>query len=379
MIGVRPSLLGALAAVAILASACGSDDKSSGTTASSSSADGGAAKTCIPTSPEKLAQWCSKGGKPKVVVIVGTTDHSFYTTLGAGATEEAKRLGIDVEVQGAKEFSPAAQAPVLNAVIQGKPDAIIIALTSPTALNPQLKRAAQAGIVVFTADNDTSDEKLRWTNVGTDHVASGKAAAATMAAAIKSAGKIAMLASTPGPLVERLRIQGFTDGLKSDTQLEPLPTEYCAGDPARCASSTSGLISANADLKGVFGVGEPMGVGAGNGVRSSHKQGKVIVGAFDASPAQQRDLRQGIVDALVVQRPKEIGGQAVNIAAQVLQGKKTISSTLLTSSVGLDALPPKVFSGFSMAVKNTSMCPAERSIDCGTADDPKISKWFYVG
>ena len=53
-----------------------------------------------------------------------------------------------------------------------------------------------------------------------------------------------------------------------------------------------------------------MGEGAATGTREANARNKVKLGAFDASPTQQRDLRTRAVDFLLVQRPYEIGYEA---------------------------------------------------------------------
>src|SRR5919202_4002421 len=60
-------------------------------------------------------------------LIVGVIGDEFYTSMGCGAKAEANSLGAHVSVQGPQKFDPSQQTPVVNAVIQSKPDAILIA------------------------------------------------------------------------------------------------------------------------------------------------------------------------------------------------------------------------------------------------------------
>ncbi|MGE3192106.1 MAG: substrate-binding domain-containing protein [Microbacteriaceae bacterium] len=333
---------------------------------------------CLPTSPQKVAEWCPGDGPLDIVVIQGTSEHSFYNTVGIGARAAGEELGVNVDVQGAAEFSPTAQASIINAVIESKPDAIIIALTSPTALDPQLVAAAEAGIMVFTVDNDTDNKDLRWTNVGTDHVKSGNVLAEVIAANVADA-EVGVLASSPGPLVERLRIEGFTEGIESAGDgLTVLETQYCEGDAAKCNGVTNAIVTANPGVKAIMAVGEQMGIGAGNAVRAAGLVGDVLVGSFDASPSQQRDLKDGTVQALVVQHPYQMGYEAISIVSQYLNGG-VITSPLLDGEVAAADLPDPIYAEFDIAVSDEALCPADLAVYCGTADDPKIQESLYVG
>lgn len=332
---------------------------------------------CISTSPENVGEWCEHDGELRIVYVQGTSEHSFYNTVGLGVKAAGKELGIDVDVQGASQFNPVEQTPIINAVIDSKPDALVVSTTSPTALNPMLKAAAEAGIVVFTVDNDTDNPKLRWSNIGTEHEQAAEVLARLISKAAGSEGTAGILGSSPGPLVERLRVDGVKSGLAAAGNLTALETQYCEGDVAKCSSMTDAILAANKDVRAILTVGEPMGVGAGNAVRASGRD-DILVASVDASPAQQRDLKQGNVDFLAVQRPYLMGYEIVSIVSQFLKGE-AITSPLLDGEVQPADLPANLFAGFDIAVADTSLCSEEIYASCGTADDPSIKQYLYVG
>ncbi|TIP55344.1 substrate-binding domain-containing protein, partial [Mesorhizobium sp.] len=61
-------------------------------------------------------------------------------------------LGVTLVFQGAPDFNPVTQVPVLDAVIAKKPDAILIAPTDKVQLVEPLRKAHDAGIPVITVD-----------------------------------------------------------------------------------------------------------------------------------------------------------------------------------------------------------------------------------
>ena len=102
-----------------------------------------------------------------ITLVPGLTTDAFYITMNRGAQAAADALGITVDFQGAEEFDPVLQTPVLDAVIARGPDAILIAPTDTTQMIEPLRRAHDAGITVVTVDTFIDDhccpKKIRLT------------------------------------------------------------------------------------------------------------------------------------------------------------------------------------------------------------------------
>ncbi|TJV37361.1 MAG: sugar ABC transporter substrate-binding protein, partial [Mesorhizobium sp.] len=83
--------------------------------------------------------------KYTIALIPGLTTDGFYITMRKGAQAAADALGVNLVFQGAPEFNPVTQVPVLDAVIAKKPDAILIAPTDKVQLVEPLRKANDAG------------------------------------------------------------------------------------------------------------------------------------------------------------------------------------------------------------------------------------------
>ncbi|TIN05318.1 MAG: sugar ABC transporter substrate-binding protein, partial [Mesorhizobium sp.] len=90
--------------------------------------------------------------KYTIALIPGLTTDGFYITMRKGAQAAADALGVTLVFQGAPDFNPVTQVPVLDAVIAKKPDAILIAPTDKVQLVEPLRKADDAGIPVITVD-----------------------------------------------------------------------------------------------------------------------------------------------------------------------------------------------------------------------------------
>ena len=90
--------------------------------------------------------------KVTIALVPGLTTDAFYITMNRGAQAAADALGVELVFQGAPDFNPVLQVPVLDAVIARDPDAILIAPTDKTQLVEPLRKAHDRGIAVLTVD-----------------------------------------------------------------------------------------------------------------------------------------------------------------------------------------------------------------------------------
>ena len=298
------------ASLALVVGACGDDDGGGGSGSSSS------------------------GKKDyKMTLIAGVKGDEFYITMNCGAQAEAKKQGVTLDFQGPDQFDPTLQTPIVNGVVAKKPDAILIAPTDAKAMYVPIKQAADAGIKIVLVDTTLENADLAVSQIASDNVGGGKAAAKALSDAIGGKGKVHVNNVKPGISTTDQRAQGFEEEAKS-LGLDYLGQEYNQDQPDKAAAITKGILAKNPDLAGIFATNLFGAEGAAAGLRESGNKTVKIVG-FDAGPKQVADLKEGLLQALVAQKPGDIGAQGVQQAVAALNGdatKKKIAtgSTILT-------------------------------------------------
>jgi ribose transport system substrate-binding protein len=281
------------------------------------------------------------------VLVAGIASDAFYLTMNKGAQAAAKKLGnVKVQFTGSSEaFSPPTQIPFLNAAIAKKPDAILIAPTDKNALITPIKRAIAAGIPVITVDTFIT-KPLAFTNVSTDNLAGGRAAADALVKAIGGSGEVAGISVNPGISTTDQRQQGFEKELKKYPNVKYLGTQYCNDDQTKATNLTSALLNAHPNMKGVFAMNVVSGNGVTAAVRAAGKSGKVKLVEFDAGPPQVQALKAGTIDALIAQYPYGIGQLGVQLAYKYVTGQRagikkhygTGSATITRANVNAPAI-----------------------------------------
>ncbi len=252
-------------------------------------------------------------GPFRVVFIQGVIGDNFYITMDCGAQAKAEELGnIELETQGPERFDQTLQTPILNAVVQTQPDAIMMAPNDAQGMIAPIQAAIDAGVPVLCVDT-TINSDIQLADVSTDNVEGGRLAARGLVDAIGGSGKVFVVNVTPGISTTDQREQGFAEEIANYPDVEYLGQEYCDNDPNRAAAIVSARLQSDPDLAGIFGTNLFSAQGSAAGVREQGQTGVVRVVGFDAGPAQVQDLESEVVDLLIAQHPGDIGEIAVQL------------------------------------------------------------------
>jgi ribose transport system substrate-binding protein len=285
----------------------------------------------------------------RIAVVPKGTTHEFWKSVHAGAVKAARELGVDVVWKGAlREDDLKGQIDVVQSFVAEGVSGIVVAPLSDKGLVGSVKAATAAGVPVVVFDSNlASDEQVSF--VATDNEAAGKMAATALASRIGVAGapgRVVVLRYQEGSASTNLREKGFLDaagampGLKvvSDTQYGGATTESAE------KASESLLAAQKADaggVQGVFAPNESTTFGMLLALRKLGLAGKVHLVGFDSSEKLVAAVRSGDIDALVVQRPFEMGYLSVKTMVLHLQGhpveRRMDTGSTLVSRDNLDA------------------------------------------
>ena len=293
-----------------------------------------------------------------ITLVPGLTTDAFYITMRKGAQAAADTIGDTLNFQGAPDFNPVTQVPVLDAVIARHPDAILIAPTDKVQLVEPLKKAVAAGIKVITVDTfigtgryqtggGNADFPLSY--IASDNLLGGQIAARALAKAIGNKGKVYVANIKPGVSTTDQREEGFKEEMKLHSGIAVLDTQFNDDDANKAAGQLQSVMARNPDLAGVFGTNLFSAIGAANGVKQDGGSGRVKVVAFDAPTTIVGQIKSGLVDMAIAQHPAEIGYFGVIAAHAALDG---------------NSIPASIGTGFTV-------------LDKTNVDDPAIARFIY--
>ena len=287
-----------------------------------------------------------------VAFVPGDVTIPFCVIMKNGMLEKAKKLGINIEYDGADEWNYIKQIQILEGIIEEGVDLIIVAPIDGEKLIPVLKKAVDKGMPVITVDTNIDDDSFIVAHIGSDNVQGDKIAAETLSEKIGFKGEIVAISVSGFPALEN-RMRGFLEAIKAypDIKLAEEP-QYCDVDKEKIAVIIQAIVREHEDLKGIFAADNTSAEGVQEGLKNEGLTGKIALITYDAEGPQVAGLRSGSITALLVKKPFEIGRVAVEYAYYYLTGQK-------------DKIEKQKFIPFIIATPEN-------------VDNPEIKKWFYA-
>jgi simple sugar transport system substrate-binding protein len=289
-----------LAALALVATACGSDDnKTSGSAAPG--ATSGAADTAAPgdtasdatTAPNDTASAdtvdVTAGEDVTIAVITHGDGGVFWSVFQKGAEDAGKTLGITVKYQGSNNTGTD-QAAMINQAVADGVDGLAVSLADPDAVRDAVASAVDAGIPLVTTNSgsDLYKEFGAFTHIGQDEFTAGAGAGEKF----NEAGAKVLLCAKQEQT--NTGLDARCDGAKSTfkgTFLDPITT---SGDASgKQQADMKAAIDADPTIDAVFGVGPVI---AHDSAAAAKELGRTItVGGVDLSPDLLGDIAAGDV------------------------------------------------------------------------------------
>lgn len=266
-----------------------------------------------------------------IAVIIKATDSGFWQKVFTGAeAAEGKFEDVNITKHGpTSEADIGKQVAILETVITKQPDAIVIASTSSTATVPAIERAVSQGIEVITIDNKVESDAPE-TLLSTDNYKGGKKAAEIFVEQAKEhgksvdSGKVGLISAMAGVQVLSTRDEGFMDGMDEVApNLDILEPRYVNNRIPEALSAAQDIITSHGDnLVGFFADNNHTGDGVGRAISERELHDEYPVVAFDADDAEVRLLKEGAIDALIVQDPFRMGFDGVKYAVEAIEGEE---------------------------------------------------------
>ncbi|GAA1685490.1 ABC transporter substrate-binding protein [Nonomuraea maheshkhaliensis] len=276
---------------------------------------------------------CGGGGggggtdQVRVTLVQGLAGEEFYETMACGARAKAQELGVALDVQGPQKFDPTLQTPIVNSVVAGKPDALLIAPTDVKAMIAPLTQAKQQDIKIILVDTVVEDQSIGLSRISTDNVKGGAAAAKALSEQIGGKGKVLVISTDPGVSTVDARIKGFEEEIRANhAGVGYLGVQYSHNDVGEASRIVNAALAKDPGLAGIFAANLNSATGAGSALQQAGKLGEVKMVGFDAGPAQVKQLKDGVVQALIAQLPGEIGAKGVEQAVAAVKGQQVTPS-----------------------------------------------------
>jgi ribose transport system substrate-binding protein len=267
-------------------------------------------------------------GTLRIAVVPKGTTHEFWKSVHAGAVKASRELGVEIVWKGPlREDDLKDQIDVVQSFVAQGVSGIVLAPLSDKGLVGTVKQAADAHVPVVVFDSDLAGGNPV-SFVATDNEAAGKAAGEALAARVGKSGKgnVVVLRYQEGSASTANREKGFLEAVAAHPELRLASATQYGGATVETAERASENLLASLGgtpdaVQGVFTPNESTTFGMLRALRQSSLAAKVRFVGFDASDKLVQGVRDGDIDGLIVQRPFEMGYQAVKTMVQHLRGQ----------------------------------------------------------
>jgi ribose transport system substrate-binding protein len=211
------------------------------------------------------------------------------------------------------------QIDMLSAALAKNPKAIGFAALDSQAAIPLLRKAQAAKIPVVAFDSGV-DSDIPVTTATTNNLAAAALAADKMAELIGGEGDIALVVHDQTSRTGIDRRDGFLNQIKAKhPNIEVVTVQYGDGDQLKSTEITKSILTANPDLKGIFGTNEGSAIGVGNAIKETGA--KIVAIGYDSGKAQKDYILDGTLAGAITQNPVGIGYETVKAALAAIKGE----------------------------------------------------------
>ncbi|GGA53470.1 D-ribose ABC transporter substrate-binding protein [Edaphobacter acidisoli] len=256
-----------------------------------------------------------------IAIIVPSEDNPFFKTEADAAAAHAVALGYRVRVNS-HDDDAYQQDNLIDAAIASNAAAIILDNAGTDASISAVRRATKAGIPVFLIDREIAVSGLAKAQIVSDNDQGARLVAGEFARILGGKGNYAELLGRESDTNAQIRTKGFHAVLDAHPGLHLVESQSANWSAEEAFQKTETILQAHADLDGIIAGNDTMAVGAAAAVRSAGRTKIKIVG-FDGSPDALSAIKEGRIEATVLQPAVYISNLAVDEADRYLHTGST--------------------------------------------------------
>ena len=236
---------------------------------------------------------------------------------------------VELHIENA-EGTVEAQINSLNNIIREKPAAILIDASSADGLNPTIKKACDAGIVVVSFDQTVTADCAYKMHSDFDVMANNQAEwVATM---LGGKGKILMDDGLAGTPISQHFVKNFTDIFKKYPGIEIVGHFNSNYAPGPEQQGVAALLAAHPQVDAILSQG--YGTGAMKALQDADRPlVPIVAAAFNGTGVACVQTKGA--KCWLGSNPPSLSAEAIKLAVDVLDGKKPADMTVLFNSPGL--------------------------------------------
>ncbi len=286
---------------------------------------GPSGETATPTSQITVSDDQAAGfqGKGLKAALLWHDQSDFVNAVTAGASDEFKRLGIEVVATTSAGFDSAKQMADVETTLALKPDIILSLPLDPVASAAAFAKAREAGAKLVFLSNLPKDYKhpADYAAIVTDDLFQmGKQAADVLAKSMDGKGKVGWIFHDAAYYVTNQRDNAFKTTIQKDYPDMQIVAEAGISDPARAEEIANAMLLQNPDLGGIYVTWAGPAEGVLAALRANGNTTTKVVTLDLSEPIALDMVKGGNVVGIVADEAYELGRAMAATGARAVLG-----------------------------------------------------------
>ncbi|WP_321788766.1 ABC transporter substrate-binding protein [Paraburkholderia sp. J94] len=253
-------------------------------------------------------------------VTVGSLGNPYFVTIVQGAEAKAKQINPNAKVTAVSaDYDLNKQFTQIDNFISAHVDIILLNASDPKAIEPAVRKARAAGIVVIAVDVSAAGADA---TVQTDNVKAGAISCEYLAKKINGKGNVII---ENGPQVSAVidRVNGCKQVLAKSPGIKILSDDQDGkGSREGGMNTMQGYLTRFPKLDGVFTINDPQAIGTDLAAKQLHRS-NIVITSVDGAPDIEAALKgDTLVQASASQDPWKMAQTAVEVGYGIMNGKK---------------------------------------------------------
>jgi ribose transport system substrate-binding protein len=267
-----------------------------------------------------------------VGISVGSLGNPFFVATIKGIEDKAKGINPEVRVTSvSSDYDLNKQFTQIDNFIAAGTNVIMLNAVDPVAIEPAVKKAQAAGIVVAAFDVGAKGADV---TVMTDNVKAGTLACQYIVDHLKGKGDVIIV---NGPQVSSIvdRVKGCKEVFAANPGIKILSDDQDGkGSRDGGFAVAQGLLTRFQKIDAIFAVNDPTAIGVNLAAKQLGRSEFIITGV-DGAPDIEAELKSGtsLIKASSSQDPYVMAGQSLELGAAILSGKKPEKDVILLDPV----------------------------------------------
>lgn len=255
-----------------------------------------------------LIPGCEARHSPKEVFYLVATNVSlpYWETAIAGFKAAAAQYNVTAKIAGPDTYDPQGELAEFQKVVAAKPAGILVSVSDAAVMQPGIDAAVSAGIPVITIDSDAAASH-RLYFIGTNNLEAGRLGGRRVIAKLGGKGNVVFFTLAGQPNTEE-RLKGFKDVFAMQPGINIAEVIDIKGD-ANVAFDRTQVLLAQTGAKKIDAfvcLDSASGKLVADAIKRTGDTSRELV-AWDVNPDTLQGIKDGVIDATVVQKPFTMG------------------------------------------------------------------------